>query len=49
MQGEWLLSKTNISNLLLAKIHDIKVCAGCAWSSHLGQSSKFSIWPYQLL
>lgn len=42
MQGEWLLSKTNMSNLLLAKIHNIKVCTGHAWSSHLEQNSKFS-------
>jgi len=30
MQGEWLLSKANISNLLLAKIHNTEVFTGRA-------------------
>lgn len=49
MQGEWLPSKTNISNLPQAKIYNVKVCMRRAWSSHWGQSSMFSISSCRLL
>lgn len=46
MQGEWLLSKTNISNLLLAKIHNMKVCMGLFESHIWGKAQSF---PFTLI